>query len=231
MLPITPHRDDSLLPCPVLVVEDDSLMRSRLARVLRDIGYVEDNLTFTTTLTEARQHAQAHPVALALIDLGLPDGNGIELIEELRSEDPALWILVISAWSTEDAILGALRAGATGYVLKERDDIEVSLSIRSVLRGGAPIDPFIARRILTLLPTIPLSAEAGKQPLGEIEVLSTREREILECVSLGLSNREIAEHLTISRHTVECHVKRIYRKLAVSSRTRAVNVARQHGLL
>lgn len=206
-------------------------MRDRLARVMKDIGYADDDLTFTSTLAEGRQHAQAQPIALALVDLGLPDGNGIELIEELRSEDPALGILVISAWSTEDAILGALRAGATGYVLKERDDIEVSLSIRSVLRGGAPIDPFIARRILTLLPSMPLPMEAREQPPDGIGTLSTREREILEKVSQGLSNREIAESLTLSRHTVECHVKRIYRKLAVSSRTRAVNVARQYGLL
>src|SRR5690606_27163051 len=112
------------------------------------------------SLAEARAHLDSQPVAMVLVDLGLPDGNGIELIQALRAQDPALWILVISAWSTEEAILGALRAGATGYVLKERDDLEVSLSIRSVLRGGAPIDPFIARRILTLLPAAPLHKPA-----------------------------------------------------------------------
>ena len=180
------------------------------------------------SLAEARAHLDSQPVAMVLVDLGLPDGNGIELIQALRTQDPALWILVISAWSTEDAILGALRAGATGYVLKERDDLEVSLSIRSVLRGGAPIDPFIARRILALLPT-----EPARKPvdMSEEDALSAREGEILEWVSRGLSNREIAEQLTISRYTVECHIKRIYRKLAVSSRTRAVNEARQRGLL
>ena len=140
-------------------------------------------------------------------------------------------ILVISAWSTEESILGALNAGATGYVLKERDDLEVSLSIRSVLRGGAPIDPFIARRILALLPVAgPTQPEEPSRPV-EAGVLSARESEILELVSQGLTNREIAEQLVISRYTVECHIKRIYRKLAVSSRTRAVNEARQRGLL
>ncbi|UCJ17469.1 response regulator transcription factor [Pseudomonas sp. MM211] len=218
--------DDALLPAPVLVVEDDPLMRQRLSRVLGEIGYASDAVAFSVNLAEARTHLSSQPVAMVLVDLGLPDGNGIELIQELRALDPALWILVISAWSTEEAILGALRAGATGYVLKERDDLEVSLSIRSVLRGGAPIDPFIARRILTLLPAAPRSNE-----LAEIETLSARESEILELVSRGLSNREIAEQLTISRHTVECHIKRIYRKLAVSSRTRAVSEARQRGLL
>ena len=220
--------DDALLPAPVLVVEDDPLMRQRLSRVLGEIGYTQEAVTFSVNLAEARAHVRNQPVAMVLVDLGLPDGNGIELIQELRALDPALWILVISAWSTEEAILGALRAGATGYVLKERDDLEVSLSIRSVLRGGAPIDPFIARRILTLLPTVPPHKPADA---SETEALSARESEILEWVSRGLSNREIAEQLTISRYTVECHIKRIYRKLAVSSRTRAVSTARQRGLL
>lgn len=223
--------DDVLLPAPVLVVEDDLLMRQRLARVLGEIGYAREAVSFAVNLAEARAYVSQQPMAMVLVDLGLPDGNGIELIQELRAQDPALWILVISAWSTEEAILGALQAGATGYLLKERDDLEVSLSIRSVLRGGAPIDPFIARRILTLLPSAPLQKASESSDAGEMEALSARESEILEWVSRGLSNREIAEQLTISRYTVECHIKRIYRKLAVSSRTRAVSEARQRGLL
>lgn len=190
MLTASHTSDNALLPAPVLVVEDDPLMRQRLARVLGEIGYAQEAVSFSVNLAEARAHVSQQPVAMVLVDLGLPDGNGIELIQELRTQDPALWILVISAWSTEDAILGALRAGATGYLLKERDDLEVSLSIRSVLRGGAPIDPFIARRILALLPTVPLQTPSDT---SDIEALSARESEILEWVSRGLSNREIAE--------------------------------------
>src|SRR5690606_21662708 len=122
------------------------------------------------------------PVGLALVDLRLPDGNGQSLIEELRAEDPGLGILVVSAWSSEELILSALRAGATGYVLKQRDDFEVMLSIRSVLRGGAPIDPFIARRILQLLPLrVPKPADhaAPAASGGEPDVgLTPREAEI-----------------------------------------------------
>lgn len=106
--------DDVLLPAPVLVVEDDPLMRQRLSRVLGEIGYTSDLVSFSVNLAEARAHLSSQPVAMVLVDLGLPDGNGTELIQELRALDPALWILVISAWSTEEAILGALRAGATG---------------------------------------------------------------------------------------------------------------------
>ncbi|KAF1042183.1 MAG: D(-)-tartrate dehydratase [Delftia tsuruhatensis] len=151
-----------------------------------------------------------------------------DLIAEMRSADPAVGILVISAWSTEDAILAALRAGATGYVLKERDDLEVSLSIRSVLRGGAPIDPFIARRVIAELQG---AAPATPESSGTESTLSARESQILRLVADGLTNREIAEQLHLSRYTVECHIKHIYRKLAVSSRTRAVNTARVRGLL
>jgi DNA-binding NarL/FixJ family response regulator len=112
-------------------------------------------------------------------------------------------------------------------VLKERDDLEVSLSLRSVLRGGAPIDPFVARRIIDELR--PRPTEHPDTASGEI--LSPRESQILRLVAEGLANREIAEQLFLSRYTVECHIKHIYRKLAVSSRTRAVHAARSRGLL
>ena len=221
---MTEAAPEPTLPAPVLVVEDEPLLQQRLRGVLQTLGYTQDALVFATTLAEARACLAEQPMALALVDLQLPDGDGRELIAQLRADDPGLGILVVSAWSSEEAILGALRAGATGYVLKERDDVEVMLSIRSVLRGGAPIDPFIARRILELLPA-PSAAPALA------EALSEREGEILRLVADGLSNREIAEQLFLSRYTVESHVKRVYRKLAVSSRIGAVREARSRGLL
>ena len=187
-----------------------------------------DALLFAATLAQARSCLAQQPMALVLVDLHLPDGDGRELIAQLRAEDPGVGILVVSAWSSEEAILGALRAGATGYVLKERDDMEVMLSIRSVLRCGAPIDPFIARRILELLPASAAPGAASPPPENS---LSERENEILQLVASGLSNREIAEQLFLSRYTVESHVKRVYRKLAVSSRTGAVREARSRGWL
>ena len=221
--------DDSTLPSPVLVVEDEPLLQQRLRGVLLGLGYAPDALVFAYSLAEARVCLAEQPMALALVDLQLPDGNGRELIEQMRADDPGLGILVVSAWSSEEAIMGALRAGATGYVLKERDDIEVSLSIRSVLRGGAPIDPFIARRIIAELQA-PASTEAQKDVPPEA-VLSSREIQILKLVADGMTNREIAETLFLSRYTVECHVKNIYRKLAVPSRTKAISEARARGLL
>ncbi|WP_175201884.1 LuxR C-terminal-related transcriptional regulator [Achromobacter insolitus] len=227
---------ESTLPAPVLLVEDEPLICRRLEGLLLQLGYAPEALVFAATLAQARERLASQPFALALVDLGLPDGNGTELIAEMHAEDASLAILVISAWSTEDAILAALRAGATGYVLKERDDLEVSLSIRSVLRGGAPIDPFVARRIIEELRPRPASPPNAVGPeAGDSadpgETLSPRESQILRLVSEGLGNREIAEELFLSRYTVECHVKHIYRKLAVSSRTRAIHAARTRGLL
>ncbi len=237
-LPMTANMlaSESTLPAPVLLVEDEPLICRRLESLLLQLGYAPEALVFADTLAQARERLASQPFALALVDLGLPDGNGTDLIAEMHAEDPGLAILVISAWSTEDAILAALRAGATGYVLKERDDLEVSLSIRSVLRGGAPIDPFVARRIIEeLRPRRADAAEAAAGDTGESadpgESLSPRESQILRLVSEGLGNREIAEELHLSRYTVECHVKHIYRKLAVSSRTRAIHAARTRGLL
>ena len=220
------------LPTPVLVVEDEPLIQQRLARILAQLGYQPDMLCFASTLAAARQLAAQRHYALALVDLGLPDGNGTALIAALRAQDAAMGILVISAWSTEEAILQALRAGATGYLLKERDDLEVMLSIRSVLRGGAPIDPFIARRVMIEFQQQPASpAVAPMAAASEDDALSPREIDILQQVANGLSPRETAERLHISRHTVEAHIRNIYRKLSVNSRLRAITEARARGLM
>jgi DNA-binding NarL/FixJ family response regulator len=217
-----------VLPAPVLVVEDEPLLRLRLGDLLQQTGYETEAIFFAASLAEARALLEVQPIALALVDLGLPDGNGLTLIEEMRNADPSLPILVVSAWSSREAVLSALKAGATGYVLKERDEIEMLLSIRSVLRGGAPIDPFIAQRILELLPD---GASEGATATANQNALSARENQILRMISAGMSNREIAAKLSLSRYTIECHIKHIYRKLAVSSRTRAINEARNRGLL
>ena len=235
----------AILPSPVLVVEDEPLLQQRLHGILRQLGYASDALLHAASLGDARACLASQPVSLALVDLMLPDGSGLDLIAQMRAESPDMGILVVSAWSSEEAILSALRAGATGYVLKERDDIEVSMSIRSVLRGGAPIDPFMARRILQLLPLGDVTAARAPVTAAEVapatpamtlttaqgETLSDREGQILRLVADGLTNREIAERFFLSRYTVESHIKRIYRKLAVSSRTMAVRAGRARGVI
>ncbi|MGU3576538.1 LuxR C-terminal-related transcriptional regulator [Brucellaceae bacterium C25G] len=229
-MPISELAFDLILPAPVLIVEDDEIVSQRLVNLLLQLGYQSDALVVANTLVQARQCLKDQLAALILVDLGLPDGSGIDLIREIHEGNQSVPILVISAWSTQEAILAALRAGATGYVLKERDDLEVALALRSVLRGGAPIDPLLARRLINEFASDENNNSLEDYEL-EIEKLSPREHQILRLVAEGMGNRDIAEKLSISRYTVECHVKNIYRKLAVSSRTRAVNAARLRGLL
>jgi DNA-binding NarL/FixJ family response regulator len=227
-------QQDTILPAPLLIVEDEPAMRWRLFSILTTLGYGESCVHFADSIAAAHAVLAQRPFAMALIDVGLPDGSGIDLIRTLHGRDPALPILVISAWSAESVIVTALQSGATGYLLKERDDLEIALSIRSVFRGGAPIDPFVARRILELIGVQTQPPASGldlKTAAPAARPLSPREIEILGLVSKGLTNREIADLLSLSRLTVECHIKNIYKKLAVSSRTQAVFEARTSGLL
>jgi len=223
---------ETILPVPVLIVEDEGLIQERLRNILAESGYDNDGLIFAKNLKEAFLHIEQQHISLALVDLGLPDGNGIELIEKLRAQDSSALILVISAWSTQESLFSAIKAGATGYVLKERDDAEVLLSIRSILRGGAPIDPFIAQEILKQISaSVITGAKDGKSLDSEVALLTNRETEILDLVAQGMSNKEIAEQLFVSKYTVESHIKHIYRKLSVTKRTKAVSTARSLGIL
>ncbi|WP_180021728.1 response regulator transcription factor [Acinetobacter sp. YH16044] len=221
-----------ILPVLVLVVEDEEIIQLRLRQILTELGYKREELIFTKNVKESIQAVETQPISLALVDLGLPDGSGIEIIEKIRSLESNTMILVVSAWSTQESLFAAIKAGATGYVLKERDDAEVLLSIRSILRGGAPIDPFIAREILKQISEAEApSPEQTVADEADLNLLTSREKEILCLVAQGLSNREIAEQLFVSRYTVESHIKHIYRKLAVTKRTKAVSTARSMGIL
>jgi DNA-binding NarL/FixJ family response regulator len=217
-----------ILPVPVFILEDDAVMQQRLKQLLLDIGYTTDSLIFAQSIKQALQVLKEHPISFALVDLGLPDGHGTSFIKAFREIDTTTPILVISAWSAQETILDAIQSGATGYLLKERDNFEILLSIRSALRGGAPIDPFIAQQILE---KIIFDSKEKNTIITKNDLLSNREFEILKLVAQGMSNREIAEFLFLSKYTVECHIKHIYRKLSVSSRSKAINTARSMGLL
>lgn len=226
--------DETILPVPVIILEDEPIIQNRLRRILTDLGYENETLHFVFNLKEAFEKIEEIPISLALVDLGLPDGNGVEFIEKLRERDSSALILVISAWSTQSSLFSAIKAGATGYVLKERDDSEVLLAIRSILRGGAPIDPFIAREILSQIAVQENAQDKSEHREAlpsDMEALTNREKEILDLVAQGLSNREISEQLFVSRYTVESHIKHIYRKLSVSKRTKAVSAARTLGII
>lgn len=211
-----------------LIVEDQEPGQRRLCALLGAIVGEALAVTVAGSVGKAQAAAHAGTFDIALVDIGLPDGNGVELIAWLQAWHPEVACLVITAWGDADTVLAALRAGAIGYLLKDRDDDELSRALRNIQDGGVPIDPFVARRILALLPG---ATPVAKVDEAQREVLSGRERQILDLVAHGHNNRQIAELLGLSRFTIEDYTKRIYRKLAVGSRAAAVFEAQARGLL
>lgn len=209
----------------ILLLEDDPAMQLRLLNILNNLGYGMNSVVIASCLAEARDFIHIKTFEFMLVDMGLPDGHGKDFVAEVRQQNSEIVMLVISSWSTEEVIVGALKAGASGYLLKERDDFELTLSIRSAMKGGTPIDPFIAKRLLS-----EFHCEGSSVHINQ-SLLSVREFEVLQQIAAGLSNPEIATKLFISRHTVESHIKKIYQKLAVASRINAISVARDMGLL
>ncbi|WP_188795439.1 response regulator [Dyella nitratireducens] len=216
---------------PALIVEDDPATRRRLHTLLVGLLGADAVIAMADSVASAMATARKESFALALIDVGLPDGNGVDVIAWLHVHAPDTVSVVISTWGHEDTVLAALRSGATGYLLKESEDIELGLSLKSLRRGGAPIDPVIARRILAQVSGTEPMAETATVPASPTPQLSERELEILHLVARGYSNPEIAAMTGLSRFTIEDHTKKIYRKLAVNSRMAAVFEANSLGLL
>ena len=214
---------------PILVLEDDPNVQIRIEKLLYAFGYKKQDVLFAQSIATAKKNAQENIVQLALVDLGLPDGNGIDFIKYLRQkkEKEYIPVMVISAWNTTEMIYQALTAGATGYVLKERDDLEIMFAIRSILTGGAIIDPSIAKEILNKF----VGVDVVSQDVSKKSILSNRETEILKLIASGLSSKEISHQLVIAKYTVDVHIKNIYQKLEVNSRTKAIHVAQNIGLL
>jgi DNA-binding NarL/FixJ family response regulator len=199
---------------PTLVVENDRAMQERLHYVLSMLGCDEPQIAWTDDDATAMQLFESQRFGVALVDIGLPDGRGIELIEWLQAHHPKVSAVAISASSrTEETIFSALRAGAVAYLLKERDDLELSIALRSIEQGGALIDAAIARRVLAW------HADHASDLLSMPDAaLTLRERNMLELVVQGLTHRDIAETLSTPRLAVERRTRNIYRKLALGSR-------------
>ncbi|WP_333833741.1 DNA-binding response regulator [Acinetobacter schindleri] len=215
---------------PMLVLEDDPVQQLRVFKILQAFGYEEKDIFYSQSIDFAVDICCKNPIKFMLVDLNLPDGSGIDFIMNIcaNGENTAP-IMVLSAWNTLDVIYKALNVGATGYILKETDDFELMFAIRTMLKGGAIIDPHIAKKILSKFEKSLIDIPAKPE---KIHVnLSQREMEILTCVSNGLSSREIGLELNISKHTVDAHIKNIYQKLEVNSRTKAIYVGKQSGLI
>jgi len=164
---------------------------------------------------------------MMLVDLGLPDGNGTDLIRQLKCMHPSAEVMVVSVFAEEDKVVGAIRAGASGYLLKDMLNEDIGACIIDVLNGGSPISPSIARYILKALNTI----VGGENKADDSIDLTSREIEVLNLIARGYNRKEIATLLYLSKHTVVSHIRHIYEKLEVHSRNEAVFEACQQGLI
>jgi DNA-binding NarL/FixJ family response regulator len=213
----------------VFVVEDHATTRSRLVTAIANdtrLCVIGESDTIADALLWFATHRD---IDAALVDLDLPDGNGVDLIAAIARSHPEVGVLVITVFGDEKHVVPAIEAGATGYLLKDRDEAHVTDSICEVLDGGSPISPSIARLLLNRF----RGARRGNEtPLERRRVVLTgREDEVLRMVVKGYSYQEIATYMAISVHTVTSHIQHIYRKLAVRSRGEAVFEAIQLGMV
>lgn len=215
----------------VLIVEDEpEFMRRFSSAVLADPGLTLVAAVGTGRAAQAMLDAQ--PPDVMLLDLGLPDINGVEVIRYAAARYPRCDVLVVTMFGDDQHVLASIEAGATGYLLKDAQAGDIAASIHELHAGGSPISPGIARRVLARF-RVAASANAAAPPAAAEtpSPLTERETELLRLTAKGLSFETIGQLMGISPHTVVAHVKKIYRKLAVHSRGEAVYEASQLGLL
>lgn len=204
----------------IAIIEDDPMVRQYFVRILSDNqGF--DIVGIAPDLATGRALIPLRP-DLFLMDIGLPDGSGYDLVPEIKAGSAAK-ALIISAFGDRDTVVRALAAGADGYLLKDSTPAQVLDGIAITLDGGAPVSPAAAVYLIELLREGPRPTPAA--PLAEDTRLTPREIDLLQAFAAGHSYKEAARILGISPHTVGNHVKSIYRKLEVSSRSEALRAA------
>jgi DNA-binding NarL/FixJ family response regulator len=207
----------------ILVADDHPVVRDGLVAMLgtqRDFAIVAE----AATGAEAVRQASAHRPDIVLLDLEMPELDGVQVIQRLRDACPTARIIVFTAFDTDDKIVGAVRAGAHGYLLKGAPREELFRAIRLVSEGGSLLQPIVATKLMQHV-----SGRSTLPPLPE--PLTEREMDVLRCLALGRSNKEIAAQLSISERTVKFHMSAILGKLNAANRTEALTLAAQHGLI
>lgn len=217
--------------CPtVLVVEDDPPTRARFVAAVE--RHPELELAGAVGTCEAARAAiAARPPAVLLIDIGLPDGSGIELIRELRSRGAPTQCMVVTVFGDEQHVVSAIEAGALGYLLKDASAEAIGHAILEMLAGGSPMSASVARYLLKRFAPEPPAPAATPPHAPGVPALSAREREVLGYIVKGFTYAEIARITGLSAHTVATYVRRVYGKLEVHSRGEAVYEALAAGIV
>jgi len=201
----------------IVVVEDDIQYLEEITLLLKSSS-IDIIGTYTTGKSGLKGILEKRP-QVALIDLGLPDISGLEIIKEIFNKDFETELLVLTVYDDDEHLFSALKSGAVGYIVKsEATPSDIVKAIKEVVRGGAPMSPGIARKILKTF------REDKKRK--NFKDLTSREKEILEYLSRGFGPKKVAQLLNISYETVRVHLKNIYRKLQVNSLIEAIAVYR-----
>lgn len=210
----------------ILIVEDDPAFRQRFASIVTSCP--EFRLVAAVgTCAEAIATLRRQAVDILLCDLGLPDGDGADVVRTARRFHPEIDAMVVTIFADEPHVMRSVEAGATGYLLKDSLPEDFIATIQLLRSGGSPIHPTIARRVLRQFS----GRSEGDGSGGMAVALSSREQEVLTLVAKGYRGPEIAGLLGISPHTVSSHIKHIYRKLEVTSRGEAIHEANRLRLL
>lgn len=218
----------------VALVEDDTGMRERISRVVD----ADPSLSLAYSASNASEILAwlvDNPVDVLLVDLGLPDHPGLQVISQCRHMQPACAVMVLSIFGDEANMVQAFEAGASGYLLKDGTEADLATHIRHLRAGGSPMSPVIARKLLRRWqahsgPATPLPTAAAK-PAVTPERLSPREFEVLDLVSRGFTYVEVGVQMGVSASTVQTHIRNIYGKLDVHNKSEAVFEARSLGWL
>ena len=206
----------------ISILEDDARTLGYLSTLLNGSEHISVIGSYTSG-EEALEHIPQNQPDVFISDLNLPGISGIEVIRQVKEKFEKIDILVLTMHDEWSYIMPAFKAGATGYILKGTRPAEIVESILSIRNGGAPMSPMIARNLIKEL--------RGNKPEKLAETLSEREKEILQGIASGFSEKTISERWNISYHTVHAHIKHIYKKLHVNSKTEALLKARNDGYL
>ncbi|MGQ0598165.1 response regulator [Aquabacterium sp.] len=213
----------------ILLLEDLPEIRAWL-KVLALQVFPGAQISEAARIHDALELVNAVRFDVAMVDLGLPDGSGVEVVQALREKQPDVQSVVVTIHDDDEHLFPALQAGAFGYLLKEQSREQLSEQLHRISQGEPPLSPSIARRVIQYF-----TAQARQQPIQPDTVtphvqLTDRENEVLLRVAKGFTLPEIGLQLNLSRHTIADYIKQIYRKLNVSSRAEAALEAQRLGL-
>lgn len=214
------------LPVRVGVIEDDPIVRAGFETAVR----MDSRLSLLFSAANGMQGielAQARTIDVLLIDLGLPDRDGRDVIRWFGAQQPEVQCMVVTVFGDAEHIVSSFEAGAVGYLLKDTAHDLLGEHVIQVFQGGSPISPSVARSVLRRF----TGSLNGHHSAAFDNPLSTRETEVLRLIEKGLTYEEVAQVLDVSWHTVTGYLRRVYRKLEVNSRGQAVFEARQRGIL